>query len=144
MKRKVIFTVLCCVCAALPIAAQTAAPEDMVLISAGKFWMGRSFSIVLNAINVMARDRMDDIPANNIYLDAFYIDKYEVTNAAYARFLAATAGRPPWHWLQGKVPNGEEKFPASNVNWFEAPATASRWANVFPRKRNGRKRREAD
>src|SRR5262245_28333590 len=118
--RKVIFTLLCCVCAALPIAAQTAAPENMVFIPAGKFWMGRSFYIVLNSIDVMARDRMDDIPANNIYLDAFYIDKYEVTNADYTRFLAATAGKPPWHWPQGKIPVGEERFPASNVNWFEA------------------------
>jgi formylglycine-generating enzyme required for sulfatase activity len=68
----------------------------------------------------MARDRMDDIPANNIYLDAFYIDKYEVTNADYARFLRATAGKPPWHWPQGKIPNGEERVPIYNVNWFEA------------------------
>jgi len=120
MKRKVIFTILCCVCAALPIAAQTAAPEAMALIPAGKFWMGRSFYIVLNSIDVMARDRMDDIPANNIYLDAFYIDKYEVTNADYGRFLAATAGKPPWHWPQGKIPNGEERVPIYNVNWFEA------------------------
>ena len=53
-------------------------------------------------------------------MDSFYIDKYEVTNADYARFVEATGARPPWHWPQGKIPNGEERFPVFNVNWFEA------------------------
>ncbi|PYS52602.1 MAG: hypothetical protein DMG13_15840 [Acidobacteria bacterium] len=120
MKRKLIFTLLCCVCAALPAAAQTAAPEGMALVPAGKFWMGRTFSIFLDSGDLLARDKMDDRPANNVYLDAFSIDKYEVTNTDYARFVEATGARPPWHWPQGKIPNGEEKFPVYNVNWFEA------------------------
>jgi len=68
----------------------------------------------------MARDKMDDRPANNVYLDAFYIDKYEVTNADYAKYVEAKAIRPPWHWLEGKIQKGEEKFPVANVNWYEA------------------------
>jgi formylglycine-generating enzyme required for sulfatase activity len=120
MKSKIIFTLLCCVCAVLPAAAQTAAPEGMVLIPAGKFWMGRAFSIFLDSGDLLARDKLDDRPANNIYLDAFSIDKYEVTNADYARFLAAKGGRPPWHWPEGQIPKGEEKFPVANVNWYEA------------------------
>jgi iron(II)-dependent oxidoreductase len=120
MKRKLIFTLFCCVCAALPAAAQTAAPEGMASIPAGKFWMGRTFSIFLDSGDLLARDKMDDRPANNVYLDAFSIDKYEVTNTDYARFVVATGARPPWHWPQGKIPNGEEKFPVYNVNWFEA------------------------
>src|SRR3989442_11783652 len=97
MKKKLIFTILCCLCAALPAAAQTAAPEGMVLIPAGKFWMGRAFSIFLDSRDLLARDKMDDRPANNIYVDAFYIDKYEVTNADYARFVEAKFSRPPRH-----------------------------------------------
>ena len=120
MKRKFIFTLLCCVCAALPIAAQTAAPEGMIQIPAGKFWMGRAFSIFVDSGDFVPRDKMDDKPANNIYLDAFSIDKYEVTNADYAKFVQATGAKPPWHWSQGKIPMGEEKFPVANVNWFEA------------------------
>src|SRR5215475_9235361 len=42
----VIWILLYCICAALPLAAQTAPPDNMVLIPAGKFWMGRSFSMV--------------------------------------------------------------------------------------------------
>src|SRR5213592_1138288 len=117
MKRKLIFTLFCCVCAALPAAAQTAAPEGMASIPAGKFWMGRTFSIFLDSGDLMARDKIDDRPANNVYLDAFYIDKYEVTKAKYAE---AKGIRPPWHWPEGKIPKGEEKFPVANVNWYEA------------------------
>ncbi|MFC1714834.1 SUMF1/EgtB/PvdO family nonheme iron enzyme [Candidatus Poribacteria bacterium] len=49
--------------------------EGMVFIPAGEFEMG---------------DRVgynDELPVHTVYLDAFYIDKYEVTNAQYALFL---------------------------------------------------------
>ena len=118
--KKAIFIISFLVCAALPAAAQTAAPDGMVLIPAGKFWMGRTFSIFLDSGDLMARDKIDDRPANNVYLDAFYIDKYEVTNADYAKYVEAKGTRPPWHWPEGKIPKGEEKFPVANVNWHEA------------------------
>ncbi len=127
MKRKIVFTFLLCVCAVLPIAAQTAAPEGMVLIPAGKFWMGRVHTFFFNTFEGVARDKLDDTPANHIYLDAFYVDKYEVTNADYARFVEATSARAPWHWVHGRIPQGEERLPASNVNWFEADAYC-KWA----------------
>jgi formylglycine-generating enzyme required for sulfatase activity len=120
MKAKAVFALLCCFCGALPISAQTSAAEHMVLIPAGKFWMGRAVTLVVDSINVRARDAYDDVPANNIYLDAFYIDQYEVTNADYAKFLSAKGGKAPWHWPQGTIPKGEEKIPLYNVNWFEA------------------------
>jgi len=127
MKSKLVFTIFFCVCVALPIAAQTAAPEGMALVPAGKFWMGRAYTIFLNSADLLARDRMDDIPANNIQLDAFYIDKYEVTNTDYAKFVAETKTRAPWHWPQGQIPKGEEKLPVANVNWFEA-SDYCKWA----------------
>ena len=120
-----VFTILYCVCAAMPIAAQTEAPEGMVQVPAGKFWMGRTNAVDNDADDNMPRAWRDDRPANHIYLDAFYLDKYEVTNAEYARFLEATGGKggkAPWHWLHGKVPEGEERQAVSNVIWFEADA----------------------
>ncbi len=120
--RRILPTLLASFCAVMPVAAQIEAPEDMVLISAGKFWMGRSFTIFADAKDLVARDKKDDQPANNVYLDAFYIDKYEVTNAEYAPFLEATGGRAPWHWPQDQIPEGQERFPVANVNWFEADA----------------------
>ncbi len=120
MNRKIIFAILACVCAAIPLAAQTAAPEGMVQIPAGKFWMGRTYAYDVYSVDVVARDSYNAEPANHVYLDAFYLDKYEVTNADYAKFLEAKHGTPPWHWPEGRVPEAQEKFPVFNVNWYEA------------------------
>jgi formylglycine-generating enzyme len=127
MKSKTIFIILCVVCAAFPLAAQTTTPDNMVQIPAGKFWMGRAYTIYTDSADLIPRDKMDDRPANNVYLDAFYIDKYEVTNADYAKFIQATSTKPPWHWPQGKIEKGKEKLPVYNVNWFEASAYC-KWA----------------
>src|SRR5881396_262328 len=128
MQKKITFTILCLVCAAAPLAAQTAAPENMVQIPAGKFWMGRTYTIYTDSADLVPIDKLDDRPANNIYLDAFYLDKYEVTNADYTKFLQANSGtKPPWHWPQGNFPAGKEKLPVYNVNWFEATAFC-KWA----------------
>ncbi len=47
----------------------------MVLIPAGEFLMGAGDG---NA---------DEAPAHRVYLDAYYIDRHEVTNAAFAQFV---------------------------------------------------------
>jgi iron(II)-dependent oxidoreductase len=134
MKRKIALTILYCVCAALSVAAQTppqastnSAPENMVEIPAGKFWMGRTETLWRDTIDVYPRAKLDNKPANLIHVDAFYLDKYEVTNEDYARFLAATGGKAPWVWPQGKVRPGDEKRAVNNVNWFEADAYC-KWA----------------
>ena len=120
MKSKILFLILFVVFAAAPAVAQTAAPDGMVLVPAGKFWMGRDFAIFLDSGDFVPRDKMDDRPANHVYVDAFSIDKYEITNADYAKYVQAKGVKPPWHWPQGKIPMGQEKFPVANVNWFEA------------------------
>src|SRR6266700_3070701 len=120
--QKTLLTILLIVCAAVPLAAQTAAPENMVQIPACKFWMGRAYTIYTDSADLVPIDKLDDRPANNIYVDAFYIDKYEATNTDYAKFLQATGGKPPWHWPQGKIEAGKEKLPVYNVSWFEATA----------------------
>ena len=51
---------------------------EMVLIPAGEFLMGDNF-------NGGSDD--NEHPVHTVYLDAFHIDKYEVTNAQYAEFL---------------------------------------------------------
>src|ERR1051325_6020874 len=139
MKSKTIFIALCVVCGALPLAGPTAAPsnaerkrdssqpQEMVQIPAGKFWMGRAYTLYVDSADLIPRDKLDDRPANNVYLDAFYIDKYEVTNEEYAKFVQATGARAPWHWPEGKVEGGKEKLPVYNVNWFESTAFCQ-WA----------------
>ena len=65
----------------------------MVLIPAGAFEMGSTDAEAGGS---------DEQPVHTVYLDAFYMDMYEVTNAEYAAFLNA----------QGKHTDGE-------IRWFD-------------------------
>ena len=88
--------------------------EKMVPITGGTFQMGR-----------------DDVPANdNVYLvqspqhpervGSFYIDRTEVTNEEYARFIEETGREAPENWKDGKPPAAQEKFPVTFVSFIDA------------------------
>lgn len=62
-----------------------------------------------------------------VYVEAFYIDKYPVTNAEYKKFVDATGYPPPLHWRRGNIPEGKENHPVVQVNWDDAAAYAQ-WA----------------
>jgi formylglycine-generating enzyme required for sulfatase activity len=51
----------------------------MIEIPAGEFLMGSDLEL--------GDDRGAHVPAHTVYLDAFYIDRYQVTNAQYVAFL---------------------------------------------------------
>src|SRR5262249_4206553 len=98
MTKCVIFSILCLVCAAAfaeMAVAQTSAPENMAQIPAGKFWMGRTQATWRDSLDVVPRAKMDDRPANLIEVDAFYMDKTEVINAEYAKYVQAKGIRAP-------------------------------------------------
>ena len=92
---------------------------EMILISAGNFKMGRDDGST------------DERPVHTVYVDAFYIDKYEVTVGQYKRFIEATGHRalPP----QISSPDQVAKFfptdghPAVGVSWHDAMAYV-KWA----------------
>jgi serine/threonine-protein kinase len=94
---------------------QPAAPPGMIFAPGGTFKMGR--------------DDGDEHerPAHTVEVKAFFIDRNEVTNEEYQRFISATKRRPPAHWVGGKIPNGQMKLPVVNVSWSDANAYA-RWA----------------
>lgn len=50
------------------------------------------------------------------------LDPHEVTNAQYARFLAATGREPPPYWSDGLPPPGHEDEPVVMVTWYDAAA----------------------
>jgi sulfatase modifying factor 1 len=101
----------------------------MVLVPAGPFPMG-----------VPPGDRdggRDEYPRHEVYLDAYYIDKYEVTNGRYLAFVQATGHRPPRHpkdasrtlWPEASsgLPESLRDRPVINVDWSDADAYC-RWA----------------
>jgi formylglycine-generating enzyme required for sulfatase activity len=65
--------------------------DSMVRIEAGSFFMGTN----------LERADEQDKPQHKVMLPTFYLDKYLVTNAQYARFVAATQHRPPLNWKTG-------------------------------------------
>jgi sulfatase modifying factor 1 len=88
----------------------------MLLIPAGEFQMGDSFS----------EGRVIELPVHTVYLDIFYIDKYEVTNAQYKKFMDATGYKAPTYWND---PNYNAlDHPVVGVSWLDAVAYAE-WAD---------------
>jgi formylglycine-generating enzyme required for sulfatase activity len=94
--------------------AQTIKGDDdapLMLVPAGNFTRG------------------DDVESTQreIYLDAYYIDRYEVTTGRYAKFLAATgSAHPPDGWESLKLEKGAE-LPVVGVDWNDAAAYC-KWA----------------
>ncbi len=102
---------------------------NMVLIPAGEFQMGNNSG------------DYDEEPMHLVYLNTFYIDKYEVTNVQYKRFIDAN---PQWQkdnipmeyhdgyyltdWNGNDFPFGKGNHPVVYVSWYAAMAYA-KWTN---------------
>jgi formylglycine-generating enzyme required for sulfatase activity len=66
-------------------------------------------------------------PRREIFLDAFYIDRFEITTARYAKFLAATGSvRPPDEW-EAVASGAASELPVIGVDWSDAAAYCA-WA----------------
>lgn len=81
----------------------------LVKVPAGEFLMGSN------------NGDSNEKPVHEVYLDAYYIDKYEVTNRQYREFVEATGHRAPEHW-------GKDDHPVGYINWVDAVAYAT-WAD---------------
>jgi sulfatase modifying factor 1 len=82
----------------------------VVTVPAGEFVMGND-----------AGPR-DERPQRSVYLDGYEIDRYEVTNVQYQRFLAATGRQPPPYWSTDGFPPGQAAYPVAGVTWEDADA----------------------
>ena len=85
----------------------------MVLVLQGQFQMGSDTG------------EPDELPVHTVYLDAFYMDAYEVTNALYKKFLDATGHEPPRYWADPRA-NAPDQ-PVVGVTWDDARAYCE-WA----------------
>lgn len=91
--------------------------DTVIDIPAGPFTMGTSSE----------RADLQNRPEHKATVGAYRIDKYLVTNAQYARFVAAAGYRPPLHWEKGRIPPGIETHPVTMVSWYDATNYAA-WA----------------
>lgn len=90
-------------------APQNSKYEGMVYVPAGEFIMGSEIGDI------------DESPQRKVYVDAFYIDRFEVTNAQYAKFkkgyqynkkiIDETVLREEWM---------QDDSPVVNISWYEA------------------------
>ncbi|MCI0691139.1 SUMF1/EgtB/PvdO family nonheme iron enzyme [candidate division KSB1 bacterium] len=85
-------------------------PTDMVLIPAGSFMMGSD--------DMGSDDYDSEKPVHQVYIDDFYMDKYEVTVAQYQKFLNANPKQSkPDHWDE-QLQNSNR--PVVYVSWNDA------------------------
>lgn len=83
-------------------------PAGMVYVPPGSFLSGPN------------RQKADPLPA-------FWIDRTEVTNREYAKFVSETGYPAPLHWWDGSPPAGREDHPVIYVSCYDAQAYL-RWA----------------
>lgn len=100
-------------------------PEDMVLIPSGEFLMG-SDELDREAKAVQYGDNRpwyaNEKPARKVRLKDFYIDRHEVTNAGYLKFVKAKNHRQPEYWQNGAFSSNLDNVPVVMVDWHDAKA----------------------
>lgn len=109
--------------------------STMVMIPAGIVQIGNSEKQLrdhVQTLGVSAEEQDSFVelctkPARRVNVDAFRIDKYEVTNAEYAKFVQAVKHTPPEHWAGNAPPKNLEQHPVTMVSHADALAYAE-WA----------------
>ena len=98
-----------------PKPAVPAPPPGMVYVPGGDFLMGSDDAEELSR------------PAHFVSVKPFFIDRTEVTNEAYRKFVEAANYDPPMTWKDGAFAPDEEELPVTGITWYDAAAYAA-WA----------------
>lgn len=101
---------------------------EMILIPAGEFIMGKEDGYV------------DEKPQRRVFVDAFYIYKYEVTVKQYHEFLKTESGKghepdkPYGNYMPSDYLTNRkyENYPIVNVSWEDAQAYCKWSGNRLP------------
>lgn len=102
--------------------AKLPAHDEMVRIPAGTFLMGSDRKVDRNAYPA-------EFPQRKVYLDAYEIDKYEVTTVQFLKFVLASNRDPliDWQYDGGNFQETMANHPVMHVSWFDADAYC-KWA----------------
>ena len=122
---KIILTTILMVCLVYPLGISQAEaitdsidtmnrdPVEMKMIQAEEFLMGSK----------SGEGRPDERPQRRVYLDAYSIDIYEVTNKRYLRFIHETGRKEPPNSYGEKLLSEESGIgylPVVQVTWYDA------------------------
>ncbi len=95
--------------------------DDMVLVPEGAFLMGSNRQVDRSSYP-------QEFPQRTVEVDAYEIDKYEVTTVQYLRYVLANKLPPLVDWKWGGVfQETMASHPVMHVSWFEADAYC-KWA----------------
>lgn len=79
---------------------------------------------------------VESLPRKAYYLEAFLIDRNEVTHVQYLRYLEETKRNTsenwPSSWVDGKIPSGKEDHPVSYISWKQADEYAKYYGKILP------------
>jgi sulfatase modifying factor 1 len=108
------------------------APSGMVWISGGEFSMGAQNPPGMDDVGMKAT--LDSRPVHRVYVDGFFMDKTDVTNAQFEKFVKATGyvtvaeqkpraedypGAPPENLVAGSVVFAAPDHPVPLDNYFQ-------------------------
>lgn len=102
-----------------PVTVASKVPEGMLLVKGESFKMGVSLS---------EKDEKNKYatPEHEVKVADFYIDKTEVSNQDYKKFIDATKHPAPPTWKNGQFPPGEDLYPVTSVS-LEDAQTYAKW-----------------
>src|SRR5512147_102854 len=105
----IVFIISSCGPSQAEIQSTAVAQSEMVLVPEGEFVMGSD------------QGEKQEQPVHQVYLNAYYIDKYEVTNALYTLCVDAGTCRGPYGRSKYNDPQYAQ-HPVVYVNWTMAKA----------------------
>jgi len=103
--------------------------DAMTSVSAGEYEIGMEPAKVKWVCKGVTceKEYMLAQPNHSVKVNAFSIDKYEVTNRQYKKFMQAAKQPAPKHWAGGEYPEKQDDYPVANVSWNDAAAYC-KWA----------------
>jgi serine/threonine protein kinase/formylglycine-generating enzyme required for sulfatase activity len=93
-----------------------AAPDGMIYVLGGVLRVGRD-----------SGGEENERPAHVATINPFFLDRAEITNEQYQKFIDSAGYNAPPSWQGNRFPEGSGQLPVTDVTWEDATAFA-KWA----------------